>query len=83
MHDDRLLNYDELDDDELIEILRLHPFAYCSAWEQNFCESLIDRLEAGIELTERQIAVLEKGLLKSLQDNDPHLWDMPREIIDE
>lgn len=79
---DRIFKFEELSEDELIEVLELHPHAYCSAWESDFCESLVSRLHNGIPLTDRQIEILEKGLLKRLQENDPLLWGLSREKDD-
>ena len=78
--DNAHLKFEELSTEELIEVLGLWPFAYCSLWEEGFCESLKQQLECGRRLSERQIEILNKGLLYRLQDNDPHLWDLPREI---
>jgi hypothetical protein len=82
MKDDKHLTFDEMSREQLIEVLGLWPFAYCSGWERDFCMSLILQLEAGRRLSDRQIEILNKGLLFRLQDNDPHLWDLPRVVDD-
>lgn len=83
MDDDSFLTFEDMDDDELIEVLELWPHAYCSAWEENFCQSIIEQLQAGRTLSERQIEILDGGLLYRLQDNDPLLWDLPRDAVDD
>lgn len=83
MDEDRHLTFEELSREQLIEVLKLWPYAYCSVWEKDFCMSIIAQLEAGRRLSERQIEILDKGLLYRLQDDDPLLWDLPREITDD
>jgi hypothetical protein len=80
---DKHPTFEELSTEELIEILGLWPFAYCNAWERDFCVSLGQQLQRGRTLSERQIEILKKNLLYRLQDNDPHLWDLPRVVIDD
>lgn len=80
MTDDRHLTFDEMSQEQLIEVLGLWPYAYCSPWEKDFCQSLLFQLEAGRRLSDRQIEILNKGLLYRLQDDDPLLWDLPREL---
>lgn len=75
---DFIFNYDDLTEEELIEILSLYQYAHCSDWETDFCRSLVARLQGGKQLTERQVEILNRGLLTRLQDNDPLLWDLPR-----
>ena len=83
MDDDRHLTFEEMSREQLIEVLGLWRFAYCSTWEKDFCQSLLFQLEAGRTLSDRQIEILSKGLLYRLQDDDPLLWDLPRDVVDD
>ena len=66
----------EISDIELIDLLEVAskcPKIFTD-WEVDFCDSIADQLDRGKVLSEAQLEVLRRGLLKRLWDNDPELW---------
>jgi hypothetical protein len=47
-----------------------------SAWERSFCLSLYDQLKRR-PLSNKQLAILDRGLLRRCWMNDPDLWGSP------
>lgn len=65
---------------ELIDLLSVAAKAddtLFTDWDRSFCHSLATQLRKGWRVSERQEAVLDKGLLRRLWSNDPDLWADP------
>ena len=65
----------ELSDDELLSFLEnAEDGPGLTEWEQSFCRSIGNQLWKGWTLSEKQLDVFERGLLKKLWNADPELW---------
>lgn len=65
----------ELSADDLLIFLEDADVAPLSEWEWSFCKSIERQLRKGWRLSPKQMAIFDKGLLKTLWENDPALWD--------
>jgi hypothetical protein len=58
----------------LLAFLEDRDEAPLTDWERNFCESIEGQLLRGRWLSEKQIAVLDNGVLQALWNADPEIW---------
>lgn len=66
----------ELSSYELADFLRQAPYLVrdMTKWELDFCSSILKQLHYRVPSVNQQ-AVLDRGILLKLWDNDPRLWD--------
>lgn len=59
---------------ELQSFLSNRNHCELSLWEESFLDTVESMLRHGRELSEGQLKVLDKGLLRQLWSNDPEHW---------